>query len=50
MISHVLSRNADPHHFNADPDPDSAFHSDADPDPDRAPLQSDGKRRHYGNH
>jgi len=24
---------ADPHHFDADPDPDPAFHFDADPDP-----------------
>jgi hypothetical protein len=25
---------ADPHHFDADPDPDPAFHFDANPDPD----------------
>ncbi len=43
MISFVLSRAADPTHFNADPDPDSAsrsdggsgtsFSLDADPEP-----------------
>jgi hypothetical protein len=37
----------DPHHFNADLDPDLVFHSNADPDPashfnvdpDQAPFQ-----------
>jgi hypothetical protein len=29
-------RVADPHYFNADPDPDPAFHLKADPDPDPA--------------
>ncbi len=38
-----LKRVADPHHFNADPDP--AFHSSADPDPDPALHQSDGNLR-----
>ncbi len=44
-------RAADPHHFNADPDPtfysnadlDPAFHFNVDPDPD--PHQSDGTLR-----
>ncbi len=46
-----LSRVADPHHFNANPDPDPAFPFNADPvpdpaflfdtDPNLAPLQSD---------
>ncbi len=35
------SRVADPHHFNADPDP--AFHFNADPDP--APHQNDAYLR-----
>ncbi len=51
-MSHVLSRVADPTHFNADPDPafnlnadpGPAFHFNADPDPDPAPLESDGNR------
>ena len=29
----MKSSVADPHHFDADPDPDQAFHFDADPDP-----------------
>ncbi len=43
----LLIRVADPHHFNADPEP-SSFHYNADPDPafhfyaDPAPHQSDG--------
>ncbi len=45
----LTCRDADPHHFNADPDPDPAFHfkTDLDPayhfnaDPDPAPRQSD---------
>jgi hypothetical protein len=32
-ILYGLSSIADPHHFDVDPDPDSAFHFDADPDP-----------------
>jgi hypothetical protein len=49
----VFGRVADPHHFNANPDPgfdfnadpspELAFHSYADPDP--APRQSDGNLR-----
>jgi hypothetical protein len=31
-----LSRVADPHHFNANPDPDPAFPFNADPEPDPA--------------
>jgi hypothetical protein len=61
LISSKPDRVADPHHFNADPnpafhlnaDPDSAFHLNADPDPafhfnadpDPAPLQSDENLR-----
>jgi hypothetical protein len=51
----ILCRVADPHHFNADPDPvshfiadpvpDPAFHFNADPDPDPALLESDGNLR-----
>ena len=29
----ITASVADPHHFDADPDPDPAFHFDADPDP-----------------
>jgi hypothetical protein len=29
----LLKRVADPHHIDADPDPDPACHFDADPDP-----------------
>jgi hypothetical protein len=45
------SRVADPHHFNADPVPDPAFHFNADLDRafnfnvDPASLQSDGNQR-----
>jgi hypothetical protein len=47
------SRIADPHHFNADLDPDTAFHFKADPypalhfnaDPDPAPHQNDAYQR-----
>ena len=39
------SRVADPHQFNADQDPDLAFHFNADPDPDPTLRQSDGKLR-----
>jgi hypothetical protein len=48
-------RVADPHHFDADPDPafhfnanpdpDFHFNADPDPDPDPAPHQSDGNLR-----
>jgi hypothetical protein len=40
-LSCVESRVADPHHFNADPDP--TFHFAADPD--LAPYQSDANLR-----
>jgi hypothetical protein len=36
---------ADPHHINADLDPDPDFHFDADLDPDPAPYQYDGNLR-----
>jgi hypothetical protein len=39
------SRVADPHQFNADPNPDLAFHFNADPDPDPTLRQSDGNLR-----
>ncbi len=39
------SRVADPHQFNADQDPDLAFHFNADPDPDPTLHQSDGNLR-----
>ena len=32
---------ADPHHVDANPDPDTTFHFDADPDPDLDPHQPD---------
>jgi hypothetical protein len=31
---HYYSSVADPHHLDADPDPDPACHFDTDPDPD----------------
>ena len=36
----MIGSVADPHHFDADPDPDPAFHFDADPDPDPDPAFS----------
>ncbi len=30
--NNVVSRDADPHHFNADTDPDPTFHYNGDPD------------------
>jgi hypothetical protein len=44
LLQLLSSRVADPHHFNADPDP--AFHLNVDPDP--APHQSDGNLRPMG--
>ncbi len=49
----TIDRNADPHNFNADPEPAfnfnavpyPVFHFNADPDPDPAPHQSDGNLR-----
>jgi hypothetical protein len=49
LVRGVVFKVADPHHFNADPDPDPAFNFNADPDPAYAdpdpPLQSDGNLR-----
>ena len=33
VILEVMTRFADPHHFNADPDLDPSIHFNADPDP-----------------
>ncbi len=30
---HIKTRVANPHHFNADPDPDPSFRFNAEPDP-----------------
>jgi hypothetical protein len=48
ILSIAFPRNADPHHFNLNPDmdlvfhfnadPDPAFHLNADPNPDPAPY------------
>jgi len=35
-LRYIATSVADPHHFDADPDP--AFHFDADPDPDADPT------------
>ncbi len=42
-IFHTFCRFVDPHHFNADPDPnqDTTFHFNANPDPDQDPHQND---------
>ncbi len=34
----VVSRVADPHHFNADTDPYPTFHFNGDPDPHRSDV------------
>jgi hypothetical protein len=51
FISLVVTRVADPHHLNADPDQSFQFNADWDPDfyfnadPDPAPNQSDENLR-----
>jgi hypothetical protein len=48
MIADPHHFNADPDpafHFNPDPDPDPAFHFNADPDPDPAPHRSERNLR-----
>ncbi len=38
IMSRIKYRSAEPHDFDADPDPDRAYHFDADPDLDPDPA------------